>query len=198
MAAANDMLRIGAEQQLPSFLAWGTMYQGIALILQNDNPEGIATLTKGIGDYLATGTHSSLGWYLSRLAIGYAQAGDVDQALKTIEDAFGAAPYETMHLPELYRLRADFYLMKGDQKDFGSIEKDYRQAIGVSKQFHALAQELRATTRLGRLLQSQGRSDEAHAYLAPLYTQFTDGFDTPDLVEAKTLLDELSVSTPSS
>jgi predicted ATPase len=95
-----------------------------------------------------------------------------------------------MHFPEFYRLRADFLLMKSDREDLESIEADYRQAIEVSKQFNALMQELRAATRLGRLLQSQGRSGEARALLAPLYARFTEGFDTPDLIEAKILLDD--------
>jgi predicted ATPase len=192
LAAANDMLEIGAEQQLPSFMAWGTMYKGIARILQQNNAEGIATLTKGIGDYLASGTHSSLGWFLSRLAIGYAQAGDVDQALKTIADAFGAAPDETMHLPELHRLRGDFLWLRGRREDLEASEKDYLEAMAFSRQFSALAQELRAGTRLGRLLQSQGRAGEAYALLAPLYARFSEGFGAPDLIEAKTLLEELT------
>jgi class 3 adenylate cyclase/tetratricopeptide (TPR) repeat protein len=194
--AAQDMLQIGEEQQLPSFLAWGTMYQGIGLIIRGSNREGIQTLKKGIGDYLASGTHSSLGWYLSRLAIGYAQSGNVDKALKTIEDAFGAAPDETMHLPELHRLRADFTLLKEDIEVYDSIEKDYRQAIAVSKKFNALSQELRAGTRLGHLLRTQGREREAYRLLAPIYDRFTEGFDTPDLINARQLLDQLIESAP--
>jgi predicted ATPase len=172
------------------------MYQGIALILQGKNEDGIAVLTRGISDYLATGTHSSLGWYLSRLAIGYAQAGDIDRALETIQDAIGAAPDETMHLPELYRLRADFKLAKGNPEDVETIVKDYRQAIALSRHFGALSQELRAATRLGRLLYARGRSDEAYTLLAPIYARFSEGFDTLDLIEARMFLNELSVSLP--
>jgi class 3 adenylate cyclase/tetratricopeptide (TPR) repeat protein len=193
-AAAGDMLQIGEEQQMPSFLGWGTMYRGISLIIQGNQAEGIPLLTKGLGDYLESGTHSSLGWYLSRLAIGYAQAGEIGQALNIIEDAFGAAPEETMHLPELYRLRGDFTATRGDPNDLQEAEKDYRRALEVSQQFSALAQELRAGVRLGRLLQSQGRAAEALEILAPIYARFTEGFDTRDLREAQRLLAELSVN----
>ena len=55
----------------------------------------------------------------------------------------------------------------------------------------AKAFELRATTSLARLLASQGRRDEARAMLAEIYHWFTEGFDTRDLIEAKTLLEEL-------
>jgi class 3 adenylate cyclase/tetratricopeptide (TPR) repeat protein len=191
-SAANDMLQIGDELQLPSIRAWGTMYKGIALILQNNNAEGIEMLARGIGEYLASGTHSSLGWYLSRLAIGYAQAGEIDKALQTIEDAFGAAPEEKMHLPEFHRLRGDFLWMQTDGVDLEVVEDEYRTALDYSQEFGALSQELRAVTRLGRLLQSEGRFDEARALVSPVYEKFTEGFDTRDLIEAKTLLDELS------
>ena len=191
-SAAEDMLQLGEELQLPSIRAWGTMYKGIALILQNNNREGIEMLTRGIGEYLASGTHSSLGWYLSRLAIGHAQAGDIDKALQTIEDAFGAAPEEQMHLPEFHRLRGDFLWMKEDQVDLKIVEDEYRKAIEYSQKFNALSQELRAVTRLGRLLQSEERLDEAQTLVSPVYAKFTEGFDTRDLIEAKTLLDELS------
>ena len=51
--------------------------------------------------------------------------------------------------------------------------------------------ELRAATSLARLWRDQGRCDEAQDFLAPLYGWFTEGFDTPDLKDAKALLDEL-------
>jgi len=194
LSAANDMLAIGEQEELPSIRAWGTMYKGIALILHNHNAEGIAWLSKGIGEYLASGTHSSLGWFLSRLAIGHAQAGDIDNALKTLEDAFGADPEERMHLPELHRLRGDFLWMNSDQTDLESVEEEYRKAMHYSQKFNALSQELRAVTRLGRLLQSEARLDEAYALLAPVYAKFGEGFRTRDLIEAKALLDELSIT----
>jgi predicted ATPase len=119
----------------------------------------------------------------------------VELALKTIADAFGAAPDETMHLPELYRLRGDFMLLNGDPDDLEAIERDYRQALAISKQFNALAQELRAATRLASLLQSLGRVGKARALLAPVYARFSEGLDTKDLIAAKSFL-ELSESSP--
>ena len=52
--------------------------------------------------------------------------------------------------------------------------------------------ELRATASLARLFAKQGKRDEARAMLAEIYNWFTEGFDTVDLKEAKTLLEELS------
>ncbi len=194
---AKAILKVAEDQQLPSFLAWGKIYAGIAHSLQGQDETGITEIKNGLADYLASGTHSSLGQYLSFLAEIYARAGDYEQALATIQDAFGAAPEEEMHFPELHRVRADILLKQSDP-DVEVVENEYREAIDASQKCGSLTQELRAVTRLGRLLQPQGRVREAHALLAPLFAKFTEGFDTQDLQEAKTLLDELSVNTESS
>ncbi len=64
-------------------------------------------------------------------------------------------------------------------------------AIKASREPESKTIELRAATSLARLWQSQGKSEEAHDVLAPVYDWFTEGFDTADLKEAKALLDEL-------
>lgn len=188
---AEVMLEIARSEHLPSFLAWGTIYQGIAHTLLGDHETGIAEIKQGLTDYLASGTHSSLGQYLSQLAEAHARAGEIEKALQTIEDAFGAAPEEEMHFPELHRVHADIRLLH-PHADLKVVEQGYRDAIAASQKYQALTQELRAVTRLGRLLQSCGRAAEAREMLAPLYARFTEGLDTPDLIEAKSLLDELS------
>lgn len=191
---AEAMLQIGTEQQLPSFLAWGNIYRGIACIQQEKYDEGIALLTRSVGDYLASGTHSSLGQYLGFLAIAYAESGSFAQALTTIEDALGAATEEPMNHPEIYRVRADI-LSKQPNADADLVEKSYREAIAVAQHCHSRMQELRAATRLGQWLQSRGGVAEARALLAPLYATFTEGLDTYDLRQAKSLLDKLPTAS---
>jgi class 3 adenylate cyclase/tetratricopeptide (TPR) repeat protein len=188
---AEIMSQIGVEQQLPSFQAWANLYRGIAWIQQGQHEKGIAQLTTAVGEYLATGTHSSLGEYLGILAEGYAGAGDFEQALIMVKNAFGATPEEKMHLPKLHRIHADI-LWKRPNANIELVEKTYHQSIEVSRQFGSISEELHAVTHLGRLLQSCGRSSEALALLTPLYAKFTEGFDTLILREAKKLMDELS------
>jgi predicted ATPase len=67
----------------------------------------------------------------------------------------------------------------------------FRDAIEVARRQSAKSLELRATMSLARLLASQGRHDEARTTLADIYNWFTEGFDTPDLKDAKALLEEL-------
>jgi len=65
------------------------------------------------------------------------------------------------------------------------------QALDIARRQEAKSLELRAAMSLAHLWQQQGKRAEAHALLAPIYGWFTEGFDTADLQEAKTLLDEL-------
>ncbi len=90
---------------------------------------------------------------------------------------------------ELYRLRAELLLMQGDDAE---AEASLHKAIKVARRQQAKSWELRATVSLCRLWQQQGRMDEARQMLAEIYGWFTEGFDTPDLQEAKALLEELS------
>ena len=70
-------------------------------------------------------------------------------------------------------------------------EQCLKEAIALARQQEAKFWELRATAALAKLWADQGRPSEAHGVLAPVYGRFTEGFDTFDLKEAKTLLDEL-------
>jgi len=79
--------------------------------------------------------------------------------------------------------------MQGNEAE---AEASLHQAIDVARRQSARSWELRATTSLARLWQAQGRIDEAHRVLAAIYAWFTEGFDTPDLKEARALLGELS------
>ena len=73
-----------------------------------------------------------------------------------------------------------------------AAEELYRKALGIAEEQGAKLWELRAAASLARLWRDQGKPVEARDLLMPVYSWFTEGFDTPDLREAKTLLDELA------
>ena len=73
-----------------------------------------------------------------------------------------------------------------------NAERAFQEALRVARTQQAKAYELRAAISLARLWGEQGRRTEAHEVLAPVYSWFTEGFDTLDLKEAKKLLDELT------
>ena len=68
----------------------------------------------------------------------------------------------------------------------------YERALAIAREQGARSFELRAATSLARLWRDQGKRAEAHDLLAPVYGWFTEGFDTRDLIEAKSLLEELA------
>jgi predicted ATPase len=87
-------------------------------------------------------------------------------------------------------------LSKQDDSNAAEAQSCFERAIEIARTQSAKSLELRATMSLARLLRNTARRDEARAMLAEIYGWFTEGFDTPALNEAKTLLDELS-SKPS-
>jgi predicted ATPase len=70
-------------------------------------------------------------------------------------------------------------------------EACFRRAVAVAREQDAKLWELRAAASLARLWREQGQRTEAYDLLAPVYGWFTEGFDTPDLVEANQLLTRL-------
>ena len=89
---------------------------------------------------------------------------------------------------EFLRLRGELALVAGDQQ---GAEADYQQAIEVSRRQQARSWELRATMSFAELKRIQGNSGEGRQMLESIYNLFTEGFDTADLVRAKTLLNDL-------
>ena len=71
----------------------------------------------------------------------------------------------------------------------------FRRAIDIARSQHSKSWELRATVSLARLWQRQGRREEAQAALAAVYSTYTEGFTTPDLIDARTLLGSLAEPT---
>jgi predicted ATPase len=88
----------------------------------------------------------------------------------------------------LYRHKGQLLLR---QKHSEAADELYRKALSIAEEQRAKLWELRAAASLARLRRDQGRHTEARNLLAPVYGWFTEGFDTPDLTEAKALLDEL-------
>jgi predicted ATPase len=147
------------------------------------------------------------------LVEAYGKGGQVEEGLSVLAEALAQVEKtdERFYEAELYRLKGTLTLQQANQKAKGKnqkakIETDPRslnpdpqgeaeacflKAIDIARQQQAKSLELRTTVSLARLWQQQGKTSEAHQMLSELYNWFTEGFDTVDLKEAKTLLDEL-------
>jgi predicted ATPase len=105
----------------------------------------------------------------------------------TLVDTTGERWYES----EIYQLKGVLLLQQSSDNQ-AEAETCFHQAIAIAQNQQAKSWELRASTSLARLWQQQGKCQEARDLLAPVYGWFTEGFDTADLKDAKTLLDELA------
>jgi predicted ATPase len=133
---------------------------------------------------------------LGALAKAQARAGQPEESLATLAEALAMVEEtdERYFESELYRLKGELLStqsMQGDEAEASlQAESCFQHAIQVARRQRAKSWELRATVSLCRLWQQQGRTDEARQMLAEIYGWFTEGFDTPDIQEAKALLDE--------
>jgi predicted ATPase len=91
---------------------------------------------------------------------------------------------------EVSRLRG-VLLLRQPGTPQAEAEACFQRALDIARRQQAKSLELRAALSLARLWQQQGKRSEAYNLLAPIYSWFTEGFDTADLQEAKALLEEL-------
>jgi predicted ATPase len=190
---AEASLAISQEQGFAMRLAVGNILRGWSLVMQGQAPEGIHQMTQGIDSYRATGAEAWCHYWLALLADVYGTAGQIEEEITSLDEALtlveknGECYYET----EIYRLKGQLLLQQSSDNS-EEAESCFQQAITIAQNQSAKSWELRAATSLARLWQSQGKVAEARELLEPVYSWFTEGFDTADLIEAKTLLDELA------
>lgn len=192
VAATEEESAISAEQEFALWRATAMLDKGGGIVLQGRPEEALPLLVKGLHDYRATGAECSVPYYLSMLGDAYAQIGRFHDARKALDEglAIAAKNDDRVQEAELYRLKGELLLVESDNQ--AAAEDCFRQAIDTARRQQSRAWELRATVSLGRLLQRQGRRDEAHTALAVVYGTFTEGFTTPDLMDAAALLQEMA------
>jgi len=192
-AAAEEEMEIATDQGFPFWHALGTLHKGAGMLLQGRREDGLPLLLKGFNAFRATGAAVRVPSYLAMLGDAYTQAarfGDAHEALNEGR-AIAEKNDDRCHEAELYRLTGELLLAESPDK-VATAEECFREAIETARHQQSRAWELRATTSLARLWQRQGRREEARAALTIVYGLYTDGFTTPDLMEAKGLLESLA------
>jgi predicted ATPase len=167
------------------------MLRGVALLGQGAVDEAITRIREGVTKWTQVGNTAFLPYGLAFLAEGLARHGDRAAALAALREGLDTARATGEHMwdAELHRLTGTVLLAE-NKLDEG--QASLRQAIRIARAQHAKSLELRAARDLARLWGEQGRRAEARDLLGPVYGWFTEGFDTADLKEAKTLLDQLA------
>jgi class 3 adenylate cyclase/predicted ATPase len=189
---ASLTIKISADQGIPVFLARGSLMEGWAQM--GTNAAGaLDQIRRGMQGTRAVGAEFLRPYFLGLLAEACLNCGDIADGLTAVGDALSLAENtgESWYRPELHRLRGALLARQGGGAT-AEAEAAFFRAISAARGQSGRAFELRASTSLARLWRDRGKRTEARDLLAPIYGWFTEGFDTPDLKEAKALLDELA------
>ena len=132
-------------------------------------------------------------YQIALLARAYEIAGQIEKAVDLLDDSLQIVEQtgERWLEAELNRHKGQLLLRQGHSE---AAEEQYCKALGIAREQEARLWELRAAVSVAQARRDQGRRSEAYDLLAPVYGWFTEGFDTPDLKEAKALLNGLDVS----
>ena len=192
LSRAEEMVTIGEQNGLLEWLHIGQFYHGWSLAQLGQPDQGIAEMEAAIAALVRMRLVYQQHMVVP-LAQSYASAGRVEEGLAELDKGLAAIRRTggKVEESEILRLKGELLLMRRS----GVIEQAeacFRAALEVARAQEAKWWELRTTVSLARLLLDTNRRDEARGILAEIYNWFTEGFDTADLKEAKTLLDEPS------
>jgi TOMM system kinase/cyclase fusion protein len=190
---AEAAVALSTAQGFPLWAAHGTSLRGWARAMQGQGEEGMAQVRQGIAAVRATGAALFVPYYCTVLAEVCDHLGHTEDGLQALAEAYTLVEQqeERWWEAEVCRLRG-VLLRKHPGTPQAEAEAWLQRALDVARRQQAKSLELRAAMSLSRLWQQQGKRAEAHALLAPVYSWFTEGFDTADLQEARALLDALA------
>jgi predicted ATPase len=182
-----------AEYGYQLWLVYLVANQGWVLAERGEPERGVAMILESLATREAIGARVFETLSYGMLIETYIRAGRPADALEAVAKGldFAESTGERFYEAELHRLGGDVHSMARCRED---AERSFERAIDVARAQVARSFELRATLSLARLLRDQGRKQEGRRRLAAIYDWFTEGFDTPDLRDAKALLDDLSGS----
>jgi predicted ATPase len=188
---ADQLVALATEQGFPQWHALGIIYRGWVKVQNGDVSEGMSLLRNGSAASRAAGMELWVSSHIALLAGACEIAGQVEEAVTLLDEALQIADQtgERWFAAELNRHKGQLLLRQGHSD---GAEELYRKALSIAREQEARLWELRAAVSLARLCRDQGRHAEARDLLAPVYGWFTEGFGTPDLKDAKALLDELA------
>jgi DNA-binding SARP family transcriptional activator/predicted ATPase len=185
---------LAEEEGFPMFQAGSAILDGWLLADQGQLAAGIAEMHEGLLAWKGTGTESNVAYYLGLLAEACGRAGEVREGAQLVTQALDIVDRsgERFYEAELYRLRGQL-LAQGGTANNDKVEACYQRAIEVARGQGSKWLELRAATSLSRLWQRWGKHKEARALQGGTLGWFAEGFDTPDLREARELLEQLEL-----
>lgn len=196
---AEAAITLSTEKEFALWKPWGLIMRGWAMTRSGQLAEGILQIREGIADFRATGADVMVPYFLGLLAEALGKTEQAREAMSVLAEARAVIDRggECWWESELYRVKGELTLMRAEESGSAAenqkaAKECFHQALNIATRQSGKSLELRAAMSLGRLARRQGKSAEAHRMLTELYGSFTEGFDTPDLREARLLLEEIS------
>ena len=184
---------IATEHGLSLWLANSLVMGGWAHAEQGAYAKGISMLRQGLTDWAATGALTHRTYFLGLLADALSRSGKYEEGKSVLDEALALmqSTGTFFYGAELHRLYGELLLrQRTHDAAWREAEACFGRAFAVARQQQAKSFELRAAMSMARLYQRQGRAIDARPMLEECYNWFTEGFDTPDLQEAKALLQQ--------
>jgi tetratricopeptide (TPR) repeat protein len=183
------LLDLSTRFALPRWQAVGRCYESVIAMKRGDIAGGLRLLQAAVGRQDGTLNLSAVRMmFQGDIAENLGRAGRIDEGLALVETAIKRCEAQggSWMTAELLRVNGELVLLQG--RDASTAEAHFRHALDWAHRQGALSWELRAAKSLAQLLRDQGRPAEALAALQPVFDQFTEGFDTADLMAAKAVL----------
>ena len=192
MMHLEEFLALSTEYRFGYFSSLALVIRGRSFVAIGQAEEGLALLRQAREELRAIGAVVGMPGLFTWIAKAHAMLGQQAEARDCLAEAARIVEATEERIGEaefLHRVPGDLLNAAGDQ---AGAERHYRHAIAVAERQSARLFQLRASTSLARLWRDQGKRAEARDLLGPIYNWFTEGFDAPDLKDAKALLDELA------
>ena len=191
-ALADELVALAAEKGTPFWKTIGIMFRGCASALVGRAADAVQAITAGLFAYRSMGSTLLVPFYTSCLARAHANLGQFDDARRCIGEALTTIETtgERWFESDVNRVAGEIMLLSGNGDT--KAQTYFERALAIARAQQAKSWELRAAMSMARLWRDQGKQNEARELLAPVYGWFTEGFDTPDLKNAKVLLDALA------
>ena len=189
----DELVALAEDKGANLWRVFGAMNKDFVVALNGKAANTVEMISSGLMAWRATGATMLLPMRLAILANAHAGLGQFDHAWHSIGEALATvqATKERWYEAEVNRIAGEIALQTPNHLA-ARAETYFERALTVAREQQAKSWELRAAMSLARLWRDQGKVQQAHELLAPVYGWFTEGFDTRDLREAKALLDELA------
>jgi predicted ATPase len=188
----DELAVVCAEHGILHYEGSAAILRGWTDVTRGQLEQGLAELRRGFAIHDRSPVGLRKAYYAALLVEAYLRRGDVESGLAQIEESLARVRNIGDHhwRPELLRLRGELLsLVPSNNREL--VETAYQEALACAREQKCRLLELRAALSLGRSWAIRGEPKRAQGLVAPIYAEFTEGFDTADLKDARTFLEEI-------